>query len=347
MLYLVTTTGKCNLKCKYCGGSFDERAVPYSIKYDIEKIVKIINNDDEATIVYYGGEPLLNGKFIRDLNSRINAKRIGIQTNGILVKNYDSEFWKKFDFVLLSIDGDKERTDKNRGNGVYEKVISSAKYLKSLNLEIIGRMTITSESDIYNDVMHLVNLKIFDKIHWQLDVVWDNRWDLKNYADKSYLPGIRKLMDEFIYSIKLKKMLKIVPFLGILSAHFFKPFQHFPCGAGKKSITINTDGRVFACPIAPDYDWNNIGTLDKYKEIEKPKCDNCKYFRYCGGRCLFSYMEKYWGEDGFDEICYVTKKTIDIVLERVEELESLSEEGIFDLKELYYDPTLDSTEIIP
>ncbi|MEM3925243.1 MAG: putative peptide-modifying radical SAM/SPASM domain-containing protein, partial [Metallosphaera sp.] len=38
MLWLIFTSGKCNLTCDYCGGSFDRTTVPWEVKYDIEKL---------------------------------------------------------------------------------------------------------------------------------------------------------------------------------------------------------------------------------------------------------------------------------------------------------------------
>ncbi|MCR6669553.1 MAG: putative peptide-modifying radical SAM/SPASM domain-containing protein, partial [archaeon YNP-WB-040] len=38
MLYILHTTGQCNLKCKYCGGSFPQKLVPWKIEYNIEDL---------------------------------------------------------------------------------------------------------------------------------------------------------------------------------------------------------------------------------------------------------------------------------------------------------------------
>lgn len=347
MLFIVTTTGRCNLRCRYCGGSFDEKYVPYTVKYDVDRVANLINSYEDATVVYYGGEPLLNHSFISELNSRIRGKRIGIQTNGTLVKYLDDSFWNDFHFALISIDGDEHITDKNRGRGVYRKAVEAAIYLKSMGIDTVARMTVTQESDIFRDVMYIYGLDVFDRIHWQLDAVWDERWDIRAFADKSYLPGLKKLMDFFMGMAENGEIVGIVPFLGILNSYYFEPYSHFPCGAGKSSITINSDGKVLACPIAVDYDWNYLGDIDSFRFIEGPDCGNCTYFRHCGGRCLFSYREKYWGWDGFDDICYVTKKTIDIVLERTGELDSLIERGVIERERLRYDATKDSTEVIP
>jgi Predicted Fe-S oxidoreductases len=80
------TTGKCNLKCDYCGGSFPANVVPYGVKYDINLLKRLVENDKESTIIFYGGEPLLNYKFIMTVLDNVIAKRYGIQTNGIAVR---------------------------------------------------------------------------------------------------------------------------------------------------------------------------------------------------------------------------------------------------------------------
>jgi len=45
----------------------------------------------------------------------------------------------------------------------------------------------------------------------------------------------------------------IVPFLGVATA-IFERFKHVPCSSG-------FDGRILACPICPEFEWNNLGTI--------------------------------------------------------------------------------------
>ncbi|MEM1626400.1 MAG: TIGR04084 family radical SAM/SPASM domain-containing protein [Sulfolobaceae archaeon] len=352
MLWFIITTGKCNLTCKYCGGSFDKNVVPWSIKYSIDSLKQIIKKDPDPIIFFYGGEPLLNYRFIMNVMDNIEAKRWGIQTNGLNIKLLPSEYWKRFNVVLLSIDGREEITDKYRGKGVYKSVINSAKYLKRFsNIELIARMTVTKDSDIFQEVTHLLSLKIFDKIHWQLNVDWTERWDLKSWADNNYLPGVRKLLQLFLDEIKNGSVLKIIPFLGIISAYFFNGYNGPPCGAGYRSVAVTPDGRILSCPIAVYEKWANIGNLDSglvlHEKIVFPECINCEFYRYCGGRCLYFMIERNWGKEGFLEIDYVTKSFIREVLGIIPKLEELIKKGIISKESLKYDPILDSTEVIP
>jgi putative peptide-modifying radical SAM enzyme len=350
MLWLVFTTGKCNLKCTYCGGSFERDVVPYEVKYDQERLKRLIESDPQSTVVFYGGEPLANWRFVAKFVERVKARRYGVQTNGTLVKLLPEKYWRRMDFALLSIDGRRHTTDLSRGKGVHDRVIGNAYYLKELGLELIARMTVTQRSDLYEEVKYLLDLGLFDKVHWQLNVVWTEKWDVREWADRSYLPGVRKLASMFLDSLRRGKVLRIVPFLGVLSSHFFGGYRGSPCGAGYAAISVSTDGRILSCPIAVREDWAVLGTVEGFSLMQDPlpePCRTCELVSYCGGRCLYSMKEMYWGWEGFMEVDYVTKEFIREVLKIVPEVEDLAERGVIRLEELKYDPTMDSTEVIP
>jgi len=87
VLYIIYTTGQCNLTCKYCGGSFPKKIVPWKVKYDIDDLEKFIKDDEEKIIAFYGGEPLINYNFIEKVMDRIDDAKYVIQTNGTLIHN--------------------------------------------------------------------------------------------------------------------------------------------------------------------------------------------------------------------------------------------------------------------
>ena len=114
-----------------------------------------------------------------------------------------------------------------------------------------------------------------------------------------------------------------------------------PCGAGKDAIAITTDGKILACPIAPDFQWNVLGDFRGYEKIEIGEpCKGCDVYGVCGGRCLFAYKEKLWGEEGFREICEITKFTISEIRKYMDLLSKYE-------MELRYPPYNNTTEIIP
>jgi len=351
MLWLVMTTGKCNLICDYCGGSFPKDVVSWQSKYNVLQLKQVIEkNDKSPTIIFYGGEPLMNPKFIMKVMDTVKASRWGIQTNGTAVRLLPESYWKRMNVALLSVDGREDITDKHRGKGVFRAVIKNAEYLKSMGLETIARMAVTKDSDIYEEVMHLINLRVFDKIHWQLNVIWSERWDFENWAENSYLPGLTKLMDFFMENLKEGKVVKIIPFLGVISAHFTGGYRGSPCGAGYSSITVTPEGRILSCPIAVREKWAELGSVNGFRLLDDPLpdyCKSCDLNKYCGGRCLYASNERYWGDDGFQVVDSVNKRYLRLVISKIPEIEKLIEGGVLSKEDLIYDPVQDSTEVIP
>jgi putative peptide-modifying radical SAM enzyme len=353
MLYIVLTTGSCNLRCDYCGGSFDPSLVPPRPMYDLEKLLRMIRGDPDPIVAFYGGEPLLNIPFLeRVVRELRGASRLVLQTNGTLVRKVDREVLRSFDAILISIDGVEELTDAHRGRGIYARAVDAAGYLRSIGYsgDLIARMTVTGDTDIARDVRHLLSLGLFDHVHWQLSVIWSPRWNFEEWSIRSYLPGIESLAEEWSSNIERGRVLGIAPFQGIVKRHLMGgPYP--PCGAGSEAVAVSTDGRILACPIAISERWAEMGSLESgfsrraYPVAEE--CSGCPYFRECGGRCLYSFMERLWGDDGHRSVCEVTKATIRAVLRRMPRLELAVASGVVRWEDIMYPKFNNTIEIIP
>jgi putative peptide-modifying radical SAM enzyme len=355
LLYFILTTGECNLSCRYCGGSFPMDQVPWKINYELKLLKNFIEKDDDATIAFYGGEPLVNSKFVEEVIDKIGAKRFVIQTNGILIDRLREDCWNRMDAILLSIDGTEKTTDYYRGDSVYQSVIKAAKKLKKIGYhgDLIARMAVSEQTDIYNDVMHLVGLGLFDHIHWQLDVGWSDSWiDFEGWVERSYKQGILKLVDKWTSEMSNGNVLGLVPFLGILK-RMKEGGVVPPCGSGVESFSIMPDGKIRACPISFDAGWSVIGELDRSMEATLHKveivgeCNVCDYLNVCGARCLYFNRERLWGKKGFEAVCELTKFTIDLIESRLESIEKMVRDGKIDFDDLDYPKFNNSTEIIP
>ena len=142
-------TELCNSQCKYCYeksmNEFDNK-VDEKFKFDFsapdvsqvseDKLKNFLSKDKNPVLIFYGGEPLLEAeRIIKIIDSLkdINVK-FRIQTNGKLFDKLPIEYLKKIEKILVSIDGDKERTDFNRGEGTYEKVMENIKLIKKRGL---------------------------------------------------------------------------------------------------------------------------------------------------------------------------------------------------------------------
>jgi len=342
MLYIIMTTPLCNLKCSYCGGSL--HGMPTEISYDFELLKRFIQKDPQAVVAFYGGEPLLRPKVIKQFLKTLPAKHFVINTNGYFISEIKDEL-SHFDTILLSIDGRKEITDVYREKGCYDQVLAARDLImdSSFDGELIARMAVSKNTDIYDDVTHL--LQFFPYVHWQLDAIWSALWnksEFSSWINKSYKPGLIRLIDEWVQGIKENHISGIIHFLGIMTRLLFSEFKGLPCQAGTESISITTDGKILACPIAPDFSWNNLGSLSKgYQHIQVSEpCPNCDVYRICGGRCLFTNKERLWGEQGFESLCEITKFLISELEKNIAIFEPIKEK-------IRYPPFNNTTEIIP
>ncbi|MBS3773273.1 MAG: radical SAM protein, partial [Candidatus Thermoplasmatota archaeon] len=120
MLYIVMATAECNMACSYCGGSLV--TMPRDITYDVDRLVDFIKNDgDEETIVaFYGGEPLLRPKRVKEMLEVLPADRFVLQTNGFYIDRLGDRV-HDFDAILLSVDGRPATTDRYRGEGCHDR----------------------------------------------------------------------------------------------------------------------------------------------------------------------------------------------------------------------------------
>ncbi len=348
MLYIVTVTAECNLACSYCGGSLV--TMPRDITYRPEELagfIELTSDDGETVVAFYGGEPLLRPDMVQELLDVLPADRFVLQTNGFYIERL-GEMVHDFDGILLSIDGRPEVTDRYRGDGCHDRVMQARRWVTGQGYEgdVIARMAASRHTDIYRDVSYL--LRFFPHVHWQLDAVWSPLWDLpafRRWAEQRYLPGVERLIDDWLTRLKQGDVLGIVPFLGIAKRLLWDG-SGLPCGAGRDAVTITTDGRMIGCPIAAEFDWNKMGDLSRSPRciaIGEP-CTSCDIYDICGGRCLFTYKERLWGNEGFELLCHITRHLVEHLREALPAVEAMLPDH---QDELFYPPFNNTTEIIP
>lgn len=168
-------TDACNLKCKYClygelYGAYGERHNKYldvniSIKF-LESLISLWKSNlckstnRHTFISFYGGEPLLNMSFIKDVVGFLNEEvskglnhkfTYTMTTNGILLDKYIEFFVdNKFD-ILISLDGNEwgnsYRTDKNGGSS-FQRLTENLNYIRNAYPEYFEKFI------SFNSVLH-------------------------------------------------------------------------------------------------------------------------------------------------------------------------------------------------
>jgi uncharacterized protein len=386
-------TERCNLKCEYCYGKsmveendLSERFkfdfdIPCSSNVDVGKLKSFLEKDENPVLIFYGGEPLLKidrMKEIMDNLKDVSGIRFAMQTNGRLLDRLPLDYLMKFDKTLVSIDGDAERTDSQRGLGGYEIVTRNLRAIreKGYRGEIVARMTVT-KPDIYEQVMHLVGLiegdglgveegalpqttldsagrGLFDSVHWQLDAgFYAHDFDFRKFSEfvKEYNSGITRLVDWWVSEIGKGKVWKIYPFLGLFENLYYKKETKLMCGSGHSGYTITTDGNLVACPIMNGMQDFYAGSLDSepggLKKFEiGGRCKDCEVFGTCGGRCLYQNATRLWPPEGEELICDTIKHLISVLKSRMPEIWNCIQEAKVSEDDFVYEKYF-GPEIIP
>ena len=333
MIYHVITTPECNLCCEYCcGKSFSEpesklkfEAVPQEPEYSMVELNAFLKKDEDkpVSIIFYGGEPLLNIDFIKKVmdtqRKYKTVKNFLIQTNGTLLDKLPSKYVNKFHTILVSIDGGKERTNKNRGEGTWEKVISNLKLIRKNGFkgEIIARMAVEEPTNFFTDVMDLVEPKnkdgfVFSSVHWQLDANMWHDYKKRNFSawSKQYNKDISKLANYWAKNLKKGKILRLYPFMGLMDSLLYETNYYLRCGSGIGNFTILPNGKISSCPIMSGVKKYYLGDISKTRPKRLPSklvvgapCNKCNLYELCGGRCLYSNLNPVWPKKGVKEIC--------------------------------------------
>lgn len=373
MHYHIILTEKCNSRCKYCyeksmnefENGLDKKwkydnNVPVDSAVSVGKLKKFLKAGD--TLIFYGGEPLVNFSKMKEIIDGLEKKfgdkiKFCIQTNGKLLGEIPFEYVNKISKMLVSVDGDEERTDYNRGNGNYNLVLKNLKLIRKNGFkgEIVARMVI-SFPDIFEQIKHLVKLieeGILDSVHWQIDAgFYRNDFDYEKFSEfvSEYNKGISELINFWIDYMKRKKIvLKFYPFLGIFENLFYNKKTKLPCGSGYANYTITTSGKLSACPIMNSVENFYCGSLDDgiKKEIHcEGKCLNCDYYGICGGRCLYWNYSNLWPPEGDELICKTIIHLIEEVKNKIPEIKKLISGGIVSEEDFEYEKYF-GPEIIP
>jgi uncharacterized protein len=360
-------TDRCNLQCRYCyqksmedtgiDSGFTVRCVNSSV-FDVEvnRLKMFLEKDCNPVIIFYGGEPLLEIGVITGIMDGLDGMDIPfrIQTNGLLLDTLPKKYLNRIGKILVSLDGDKQRTDLNRGKGVFDRVMKNISVVKKWYTgEIVARMTIAQDCpDILEQVVYI--LKNFSSVHWQLDAGFYysdfNEYIFSEFV-KEYNKGISKLIRYWVNTMKTGNVLRLYPFLGVMHSLLFNEKSQLRCGAGHAGYCIGTDGVIVACPITNYMKDFVAGTVDMHpndlKKFEvSGRCLECDIKHLCGGRCLYWNKGRLWPERGDDLICDTVHHLIKELQSVKPEIVSLIDNQIIKKSDFVYEKYF-GPEIIP
>jgi len=375
MFFHVVTTTECNLQCRYCFGEtmddFDEDFgdfeldynLPKKAAYDVAYLDRFCRKDPDCVFTFYGGEPLLNADFMREVMDHVKAKHFMVQTNGQFLDRLEPKYVNRFHTILVSIDGNEELTDFYRGKGTFRKVMNNVNSIMQNGFrgELIARVTVMEQTDIYRQVMWLLTNPEFPfpSVHWQLNAgFWGNdykRRTFKQWSTQNYMPGVERLAHFWVDQMEQTgRVLRLYPILGIAHSLLSGEKQSLMrCGGGWINYAVQTDGYIIPCPTMwgmKKYYLGNIADADPLKLgkvfVEDKPCTQCDLLGVCGGRCLYANVTKRWSDEAYDEVCETVRglvKSVEIQVPRIRLLIQAGKVQASDFEYMKYN----GCEIIP
>lgn len=371
--YHIILTDHCNLSCSYCRGKLFlpsapegkgadiDGDLPVELDYDLENLYRFLEKDPDASLIFYGGEPLLRPDLVCEMVEHAPVKRFLVQTNGLLLDRIPRDVVNRLDTILVSIDGSRETTDGYRGGGTYDRVMANVKKVVSggYHGEIIARMTVTEGTEIVQAVQFLADNPDFSfpSIHWQLDA--DLACDhggrpFASWVVRTYNPGILTLIGDWVGRMETDGVVpRWYPFIDPMEDLLTGRESPLRCGAGHANLTIMTDGSIGPCPCMVgmrDFYLGHIRDADPSGLSMDPDtgtcCTGCPIRTFCGGRCLYAQVLRPWPGDMRRMVCGTVENLYGGLSGALPRVRGLIDEGVIRMQDFAH-PRYNGCEIIP
>lgn len=323
MALTILPTRGCNFGCIYC---YEQDRPNVLMNEQTEKaIVKFVcsnSNLKRLSVVWYGGEPLLNfdsmvrlTKMFKQLNIEYSAK---IVSNGYLLTKEKADLMKDLAIrnIQITFDGSEEIHNQRRfllgGQPTYRKIMDNLKYLLSINKEItidirtnIDRRNKDDYNKFYQDFKSEIN---DERVTMYPGFVSD-------------LLSSECVSPEFNISeggYKAQFILDIFDKYGIEIKSFLPKYRRHSCVASKYfAFVIGPEGELYKC-------WRmvgnqkeaignvNDGSFDMVKFSKyligadytlDSKCLHCEFITLCGGGCPLVRMRNKYEKISLNHCC--------------------------------------------
>lgn len=364
-------TDACNLRCLYCAygeyyNFYKERKsqfMPVSFaKNIVDYLVNIWTNNASSSssrdvmISFYGGEPLLNMPFIKQVVEyveRIKVENLNFKfsmtTNSILLDKYvDYLVCKKFD-LLISLDGDEfahsYRVD-HKGNSSFSRVIDNVvkiklKYPEYYIQHVEFNSVLTNRSSVEG-----TRKFIFDKFGKKASVS-----ELSTSGvDLDKVDEFKKILNSFYTSINSSKnidqlnddlfdkspyIMGIFSLLRAFSGNYFENYdsiimddsqrRFYPSGTCipfSKKIFVTVNGLILPCErIAHKYSLGTVTSEDVKINCKKIASKYTSYYKSIKKQCVSCYRKP---------ICYQCMFHIDSLMDESVKCQGFADRDLFE-----------------
>lgn len=323
MALTILPTRGCNFGCIYC---YEQDRPNVLMNEQTEKaIVKFVcsnSNLKRLSVVWYGGEPLLNfdsmvrlTKMFKQLNIEYSAK---IVSNGYLLTKEKADLMKDLAIrnIQITFDGSEEIHNQRRfllgGQPTYRKIMDNLKYLLSINKEItidirtnIDRRNKDDYNKFYQDFKSEINDK---RVTMYPGFVSDL------LSSECVSPEFNISEGEY----KAQFILDIFDKYGIEIKSFLPKYRRHSCVASKYfAFVVGPEGELYKCWRMVGNQKETIGNVnDGSFDMVKfskyligadytldSKCLQCEFITLCGGGCPLVRMRNKYEKISLNHCC--------------------------------------------
>ncbi|MBA9083933.1 uncharacterized protein FHR92_000387 [Fontibacillus solani] len=316
MISLLLVQG-CNLRCTYCYGEDGQYGGSGIMNLQTAKrsvdLMMQETQADEATVCFFGGEPLLNFKLIKEVVDycRVVEKqtnkiiRFTMTTNGTLISPEIENFIINNRLsVQLSVDGDKETQNANRffsnRRGTYDVIMKRTEKLREKGLLSVRATVTPFNFDLISIFNHL------DSLNFR-QIILSPAFNMLTPED--YV----RLADAYIaFFLYLEKKLKEGNYRQVLKNKLFKQelakinnstMRTKACGVARNLAAIDIHGSLYPCQRFVSRKESVLGDvqhgyqtkeefLRKINTANNNKCSNCFARNLCVTGCPHSNVEE-------------------------------------------------------
>ncbi len=332
MAFMVAVAQHCNLTCSYCyvhEGQFDfgEKPAPVMSKALAgalpQKLQRLFPGFNIYRYHFYGGEPLLNPKAIREITEAAvkEAEASGsyaqfeVTTNGTLVDEALAQFFDKHRFkVYLSIDGDQQRHDKHRryrnGKGSFAEVEKALELLKQYKgIHLVGSTVVQAGLPLHEALALLSDRGVKQCKVERPHLEASDELALKGEARERYLKDLRALSAHYIQALERGSLPVDSRLTSRIMQLLLKRRREAFCGAGSRMFGVTSEGDLYPCSLHAGRPQMRLGDIEggtdagavenfrsQYSLQGQPKCAKCWAHHLCGGGCS-AMVERFGSAD--------------------------------------------------
>lgn len=285
-------TNSCNLKCFYCYVDVFNRTIKEPSTSDWLNLLTELHAMGTRVVILLGGEPLIR-RDIGEIIERVNQLGMicEVITNGTLVKK-KIESLKHVTSVCLSLDGNQEEHDANRGKGSFDQTIEALNILRENKVPVRIKACVTKNNEKCLDFLapfvkkhHIILTASPAEIYSDRDYHEKDKW-LDRSGMLQFVQKLKTLKTEGVpigYSYKALNYILNWPydFDHIINRARTNNSADYPlitCLRKTNSLYIDADGKLYPCaPL-----WGQ-GKVDVFKEgfkkawdsVEEHDCFSC------------------------------------------------------------------------